>query len=97
MVIAVEGVAEDEDEVSSSNLELDEEDEPPGLYAGVNEQKTHYIPFLSWKTEFNPPPSSRVGPTFQFSSQERSWRGKQQAFRPFSSRTCESSRFLMMG
>lgn|GEM_PF-3006615 len=97
MVTAVEGVADHEDEMSSTNLELDEEDEPPGLYAGINEQKISDIHFLSWKTEFNPPPSSRDGSTFQYPPRYLSLWGKQQALKPFSPRIFESSRVLMMG
>lgn len=92
MVIVVEGVEDEEDEMNSSNLELDEEDEPPGLCAGFKEQKIHYIPSLS----FNPP-ASRYGSAFQSPPRDRSSWIKWQTSRSFVSRACESFRVLLMG
>ncbi len=97
MVIAVKGVEDDEDEMNSSNLELDEEDEPPGLYAGFTEQKIHYAPSLSRKIDLNPPAFFGESPTFQSPPRDRSSRIKWQASRSFVSRARESFRVLLMG
>lgn len=97
MVTAVEGVEDDEGEMNSSTLELDEEDEPPGLFAGFNKQKIHYAPSLSRKIGLHPPAFFRESPSFKSPPRDRSSRIKWQASRSFVSRACESFRVLLMG